>query len=127
MTIKLVPTDTQTETRLGHAHFALCDGTANRPDPSGRYVSLTLMYAAVLFFGDISGSFTVRQVRVGLAGMSLALFLVSISILIGLPVCKGQPSARPLNLPELRVIRVSCSPDDTPPGFIQLLDSLLPN
>jgi hypothetical protein len=85
------------------------------------------MFASVLFFGGISGTFTVRQVRDGLAGMSLALFLVTISILIGLPVCKGQPSARPLNLPEVRVIRVSCSPDDTPTGFIQLLDSRLPN
>lgn len=55
---------------------------------SGRYVSLTLMFASVLFFGGISGTFAVRQVRVGLAGLSLVLFLVTTAILIELPVCK---------------------------------------
>jgi|GEM_PF-468943 len=60
---------------------------------SGRYATVTLMFASVLFFGGISGTFTVREVRVGLAGVSLALFLVTIAILIGLPACKGSTSA----------------------------------
>jgi hypothetical protein len=54
---------------------------------SSSYVSLTLMFASVLFFGGITGTFTVRRVRIGLGGISLLLFLVTVTMLIGLPVC----------------------------------------
>jgi hypothetical protein len=56
---------------------------------SSNYVSLTLMFASVLFFGGITGTFTVRRVRVGLGGIALVLFLFTVAMLIGLPVCKG--------------------------------------
>ncbi len=56
---------------------------------SSRYVSLTLMFASVLFFGGITGTFTVRYVRIGLGAISLLLFLITVTMLIGLPVCKG--------------------------------------
>ena len=56
---------------------------------SSRYVSLTLMFASVLFFGGITGTFTVRSVRIGLGGISLVLFFVTATMLIGLPVCSG--------------------------------------
>jgi hypothetical protein len=54
---------------------------------SGAYVSLTLMFASVLFFGGITGTFTVRRVRIVLGSVSLALFLVAMVILIRMPVC----------------------------------------
>jgi hypothetical protein len=56
---------------------------------SSRYVSLTLMFASVLFFGGITGTFTVRRVPVGLGGIALVLFLVTVTMLIGLPVCRS--------------------------------------
>jgi hypothetical protein len=55
----------------------------------GHYVMLTLMFASVLFFGGITGTFTARGVRTGLACVALAVFVITISLLIGLPVCKG--------------------------------------
>ena len=56
---------------------------------SGQYISLTLMFASVLFFGGITGTFTVRRVRVGLGGIALLLFLFTLTMLIQLPVCVG--------------------------------------
>jgi hypothetical protein len=47
------------------------------------------MFASVLFFGGITGTFTVRRVRVGLAGIALLLFLITLAMLIQLPVCVG--------------------------------------
>ncbi len=56
---------------------------------SGNYVSLTLLFASVLFFGGITGTFTVRRVRVALGSVSLILFIVTMAMLLALPVCKG--------------------------------------
>lgn len=56
---------------------------------SSRYVSLTLMFASVLFFGGITGTFTVRRVRVSVGAIALVLFLVTVTMLIELPVCPG--------------------------------------
>jgi len=56
---------------------------------AGAYVTLTLMFASVLFFGGITGTFTSRRVRTGLGCVALVLFIVTIVILAGLPVCKG--------------------------------------
>ncbi|MBI1824766.1 MAG: hypothetical protein HY287_06505 [Planctomycetes bacterium] len=54
-----------------------------------KYVLLTLMFASVLFFGGITGTFTARQVRNGLGCVALLVFIVTIAFLIELPVCKG--------------------------------------
>jgi hypothetical protein len=51
-----------------------------------KYVMLTLMCAAVLFFGGISGTFQTRKVRMALACVSAALFLFNLSLLAGTPV-----------------------------------------
>ena len=56
---------------------------------SGNYVSLTLLFASVLFFGGITGTFTVRRVRVALGSVALILFIVTMAMLLALPVCKG--------------------------------------
>ncbi len=58
-------------------------------EAAGSYVLLTLMFASVLFFGGITGTFTARRVRIGLAWIALALFIITTTMLIGLPVCKG--------------------------------------
>lgn len=71
--------------KAGESHMA----AQKAAHASGKYVSLTLMFASVLFFGGITGTFTVRRVRVGLGGISLLLFLVTVTMLIGLPVCRG--------------------------------------
>lgn len=56
---------------------------------AGTYISLTLSFASVLFFGGITGTFTARRVKEGLAWLALLLFLGTIAFLIGLPVCRG--------------------------------------
>jgi hypothetical protein len=56
---------------------------------SGSYVLLTLMFASVLFFGGITGTFTAPRVRIGLGCVALVIFMVTMTVLIGLPVCKG--------------------------------------
>lgn len=53
---------------------------------SGQYVLLTLMFASVLFFGGIGGTFTERRIRVVLAGVALVLFLVTIGFLVELTI-----------------------------------------
>lgn len=53
---------------------------------AGQYVMLTLMFASVLFFGGIASSFTHRRIRIGLAGVSLLLFLWTMGMLIQLPL-----------------------------------------
>ena len=53
---------------------------------SDSYVILTLMFASVLFFGGITGTFTARRVRLGLGWVALLLFLFALAQLIKLPV-----------------------------------------
>jgi len=54
-----------------------------------KYVLLTLMFASVLFFGGITGTFSSRRVRNGLGCVALVVFIITITFLIGLPVCNG--------------------------------------
>ncbi len=56
---------------------------------AGEYVLLTLMFASVLFFGGIGGTFTSRRVRVGLACVAMALFVITAAMLVGLPPYRG--------------------------------------
>lgn len=56
---------------------------------SGKYVLLTLMFASVLFFGGIGGTFTNRRIRTVLAGIAVLLFTVTASLLLRLPVITG--------------------------------------
>jgi len=53
---------------------------------SDSYVTLTLMFASVLFFGGITGTFTARRVRIGLACVAFTLFIVTLAFLLRLPV-----------------------------------------
>lgn len=53
---------------------------------SGQYVLLTLMFASVLFFGGIGGTFTERRIRVALAGVAIVLFLITIGFLVQLTI-----------------------------------------
>lgn len=53
---------------------------------SDAYVVLTLMFASVLFFGGITGTFTARRVRIGLGCIALLLFLFALVQLIKLPI-----------------------------------------
>lgn len=56
---------------------------------SGSYVLLTIMFASVLFFGGITGTFTARRVRVGLGCISVALFVITMVLLARLPIAAG--------------------------------------
>jgi hypothetical protein len=56
---------------------------------SGSYVLLTIMFASVLFFGGITGTFTARRVRVGLGWISLLLFVITMILLARLPIAAG--------------------------------------
>lgn len=58
-------------------------------ETAGEYVVLTLMFASVLFFGGITGTFTAKRVRIGLAWVALALFIFTTVVLAGLPMCRG--------------------------------------
>lgn len=53
------------------------------------YVLLTLIFASVLFFGGITGTFQSRRLRIGLAGVACALFLTTVAKLATMPVCSG--------------------------------------
>lgn len=64
-----------------HRQAAVRAGTA-----SDAYVVLTLMFASVLFFGGITGTFTARRVRIGLGWVALLLFLIALAQLVRLPV-----------------------------------------
>lgn len=59
-------------------------GAAGRAADS--YVQLTLMFASVLFFGGITGTFTARRVRLGLSGAAMVVFLIALAFLVRLPV-----------------------------------------
>lgn len=65
-------------------------GTAARR--ADQYVLLTLMFASVLFFGGIAASFTGKGPRRALAGMALALFVVSVAFMLSLPVGINRPT-----------------------------------
>jgi hypothetical protein len=52
---------------------------------AGEYVLMTLMFASVLFFGGIAGTFTDRRVCRVLACIALLLFAVTLVIMIRLP------------------------------------------
>lgn len=56
---------------------------------AGEYVLLTLMFASVLFFGGIGGTFAERRIRMVLASIAVLLFLVAAGVLLGLPVFAG--------------------------------------
>lgn len=56
---------------------------------AGSYVLLTLMFASVLFFGGIGGTFSDRRIRTGLASVALLLFAVTLLLLAALPTYRG--------------------------------------
>lgn len=53
------------------------------------YVLLTLLFASVLFFGGITGTFQSRRLRRGLASVACLLFVMTVIRLAFMPVCKG--------------------------------------
>jgi len=53
------------------------------------YVLLTLLFASVLFFGGITGTFQSRRLRLGLGGVACGLFVLTVIRLAFMPVCRG--------------------------------------
>jgi hypothetical protein len=51
------------------------------------YVLLTLMFASVLFFGGITGTFQSRRLRLGMGCIALVLFVVTTIRVVFMPVC----------------------------------------
>lgn len=56
-------------------------------ESSDNYVLLTVMFASVLFFGGIGGTFQSRWLRVAAFFIALALFAVTLVGLANLPIC----------------------------------------
>lgn len=56
---------------------------------AGDYVLLTLMFASVLFFGGIGGTFADRRIRTVLASVAVLLFVAAAGMLLRLPVLGG--------------------------------------
>lgn len=55
---------------------------------SDAYVLLTVLFASVLFFGGIAGTLESRRVRVGVLGVALALFVLTLLFLTTMPICR---------------------------------------
>lgn len=54
---------------------------------NGRYVQGTLLFATVLFFGGITGTFGGRRIRIALGVAAAAMFIGTCALLMRLPVC----------------------------------------
>lgn len=54
-------------------------------DVGASYVLLTLVFASVLFFGGITGTFSARRIRLVLGVLALAIFAVAVAKMLGLP------------------------------------------
>lgn len=64
------------------------DGAQKANEISDKYVLLTVMLASVLFFGGISGTIDSRLLRTSLLVIALISFLVTVSILGTMPICR---------------------------------------
>jgi hypothetical protein len=54
-----------------------------------RYVLLTVLFASVLFFGGIGGTFDSRQLRISALAIALVLFGITFIGMVTMPICKG--------------------------------------
>ncbi len=72
---------TQREQAAAHAAAASRASTA-----SSHYVLLTLMFASVLFFCGIAGTFTQRRIRVVFASLGTVLFVITLVMMVRLPI-----------------------------------------
>jgi hypothetical protein len=57
-------------------------------ETSDTYVLLTVLFASVLFFGGIAGTIDSRRLRIAIVTVALALFLVTITFLATMPICR---------------------------------------
>jgi hypothetical protein len=57
-------------------------------ETSDTYVLLTVLFACVLFFGGIAGTIDSRRPRIAIVAVALALFLVTVSFLATMPICR---------------------------------------
>jgi hypothetical protein len=74
-----------------HAESAQAHEAAERANEmSNRYVMLTVLFAAVLFFGGISGTINdSRRLRWGMQAIALVLFLSISGYLFTMPLCRA--------------------------------------
>ena len=57
-------------------------------ETSDTYVLLTVLFASVLFFGGIGGTLQSRRLRLSVFAIALVLFLVTVSVLATMPICR---------------------------------------
>jgi hypothetical protein len=55
---------------------------------SDTYVLLTVMFASVLFFGGVSGTFDSRRLRLIVCALAIVLFVVTVIALGTMPICQ---------------------------------------
>jgi hypothetical protein len=78
----------QEEARLQEERAGELLATANEANQtSDTYVLLTVLFASVLFFGGISGTFDSRRLRYVLSAMALALFVATGVAVATMPIC----------------------------------------
>lgn len=76
------------EVKLQEERFAAEYAAALRANRwSDTYVLLTVLFASVLFFGGIAGAVESRPLRIGIMGIALVLFAVTVSFLATMPIC----------------------------------------
>lgn len=63
-------------------------GARSANETSDTYVLLTVMFASVMFFGGIGGTFQSRRLRMTVMVIALTLFAVTLAFLGSMPVCK---------------------------------------
>lgn len=84
-----VLTEEQDAKKLRSAAHELHSTAQKASRAAGNYVLLTLMFASVLFFGGITGTFTARRVRIGLSCIALILFIITLAMVLRQPVHIG--------------------------------------
>ena len=60
---------------------------ARANEASDRYVLLTVLFAAVLFFGGVGGTFQARRLQLLMLGSSVVFFAVGVVIMGTIPIC----------------------------------------
>lgn len=63
------------------------DAAQKANEHSDTYVLLTVLFATVLFFGGIGGSLQSRRLRKAVFVLALVFFAVTVTYLIGMPIC----------------------------------------
>ncbi|MCI0456037.1 MAG: hypothetical protein L0Z62_03535 [Gemmataceae bacterium] len=83
-----VQSEMQESKRLDEEAARMHNAAHEANQTSDTYVLLTVLFASVLFFGGIGGTFQSRRLRIMVSVIALVLFVVSLIALGSMPICK---------------------------------------